>query len=98
MVIVPKKFGKQNSAYRHLNMKGAFGNEGALRFLSLAVVISHRITARDEAKGERGRKSERGKEEHLKRRYLETAGLDESDDPLVFHAGIYHQHPEIADG
>jgi hypothetical protein len=32
MIIVPKKFGRQNSAYRHLNMKGAFGNEGALRF------------------------------------------------------------------
>jgi hypothetical protein len=24
---------RQNSAYRHRNMKGAFGNEGALRFL-----------------------------------------------------------------
>jgi len=23
---------EQNSAYRHLNRKGAFGNEGALRF------------------------------------------------------------------
>ena len=32
MIIVPEKFGRQNSAYRHLNMKGAFGNEGALRF------------------------------------------------------------------
>jgi hypothetical protein len=32
MIIAPKKFGGQNSAYRHLNMKGAFGNEGALRF------------------------------------------------------------------
>ncbi len=32
MIITPKKFGGQNSAYRHLNMRGAFGNEGALRF------------------------------------------------------------------
>jgi hypothetical protein len=35
MIIISKKFGRQNSAYRHLNMKGAFGNEGALRFLSI---------------------------------------------------------------
>jgi hypothetical protein len=26
---------RQNSAYRHQNMKGAFGNGGALRFLRL---------------------------------------------------------------
>jgi len=32
MIIAPKKFGRQNSAYRHRNMKGAFGNESALRF------------------------------------------------------------------
>ena len=38
MIIVPKKFGRQNSAYRHLNMKGVFGNEGALRFLFQNVV------------------------------------------------------------
>src|SRR5712675_3215981 len=35
MIIAPEKFGGQNSAYRHLNMKGAFGNEGALRFSML---------------------------------------------------------------
>jgi hypothetical protein len=35
MIIAPEKFGGQNSAYRHLNMKGAFGNEGALRFFIL---------------------------------------------------------------
>ena len=34
MIIGPKKFGRQNSAYRHLNMKGAFGNGGALRFFT----------------------------------------------------------------
>jgi hypothetical protein len=33
MIIPPEKSGRQNSAYRHLDMKGAFGNEGALRFL-----------------------------------------------------------------
>jgi hypothetical protein len=33
MIIPPEKSGRQNSAYRHLNMKGAFRNEGALRFL-----------------------------------------------------------------
>jgi Novel STAND NTPase 3/Restriction endonuclease len=38
MIIVPKKFGRQNSAYRHLNMRGAFGNEGALPF---SIRIAH---------------------------------------------------------
>ncbi len=33
MIIPPEKSGRQNSAYRHLAMKGVFGNEGALRFL-----------------------------------------------------------------
>jgi hypothetical protein len=33
MIIRPEKSGGQNSAYRHLKMKGAFGNEGVLRFL-----------------------------------------------------------------
>jgi hypothetical protein len=33
MIIPPEKSGRQNSAYRHLNMKGVFGNEGALHFL-----------------------------------------------------------------
>src|SRR5713226_5437527 len=33
MIIAAEKSAGQNSAYRHLNMKGAFGNEGALRFL-----------------------------------------------------------------
>ena len=32
MIIPAKKLAGQNSAYRHRNMKGAFGNEGALRF------------------------------------------------------------------
>ena len=32
MIIAAEKSAGQNSAYRHLNMKGAFGNEGALRF------------------------------------------------------------------
>jgi hypothetical protein len=30
MIIPAKKLAAQNSAYRHRNMKGAFGNEGAL--------------------------------------------------------------------
>jgi hypothetical protein len=34
MIIPPEKSGRQNSAYRHLNMKGAFGNEGALPFFA----------------------------------------------------------------
>ncbi len=33
MIILPEKSGRQNSAYRHLDIKGAFGNEGALRLL-----------------------------------------------------------------
>jgi hypothetical protein len=33
MIIPPEKSGRQNSAYRHLDMKGVFGNEGALHFL-----------------------------------------------------------------
>jgi hypothetical protein len=33
MIIPPALAGGQNSAYRHHHMKGAFGNEGALRFL-----------------------------------------------------------------
>jgi hypothetical protein len=33
MIILAEKLAGQNSAYRHRNMKGAFGNEGALRFL-----------------------------------------------------------------
>ena len=32
MIIQAEKSAGQNSAYRHLNMKGVFGNEGALRF------------------------------------------------------------------
>jgi hypothetical protein len=32
MIIPAEKLAGQNSAYRHQNMKGAFGNEGALRF------------------------------------------------------------------
>jgi hypothetical protein len=33
IILSPKGFGDgQNSAYRHQNMKGAFGNEGALPF------------------------------------------------------------------
>jgi len=32
MIIAAEKLAAQNSAYRHRNMKGAFGNEGALRF------------------------------------------------------------------
>ena len=32
MIIAVAAATGQNSAYRHLNMKGAFGNEGALRF------------------------------------------------------------------
>ena len=32
MIILAEKLAGQNSAYRHRNMKGAFGNEGALRF------------------------------------------------------------------
>jgi len=32
MIIAAKKLAGQNSAYRHRNMKGAFGNEGALPF------------------------------------------------------------------
>ena len=32
MIIPVEKLAGQNSAYRHRNMKGAFGNEGALRF------------------------------------------------------------------
>ena len=35
MIILVEKSARQNSAYRHLNMKGAFGNEGALRFLAV---------------------------------------------------------------
>src|SRR5438270_12249275 len=38
MIIAAEKSAGQNSAYRHLNMKGAFGNEGALRFLFQHVV------------------------------------------------------------
>ena len=34
MIIPVEKSAGQNSAYRHRNMEGAFGNEGALRFLS----------------------------------------------------------------
>src|SRR2546430_781897 len=34
MIIPAEKSAGQNSAYRHRNMKGAFGNEGALRFSS----------------------------------------------------------------
>ena len=30
MIIPAEKLAGQNSAYRHRNMKGAFGNEGAL--------------------------------------------------------------------
>jgi hypothetical protein len=33
MIIIPSQDGKQNSAYRHQQMKGAFGNEGALPFM-----------------------------------------------------------------
>jgi hypothetical protein len=33
MIIPPEKSGRQNSAYRHLDMKGVFGNGGALHFL-----------------------------------------------------------------
>lgn len=33
MIIAAERSGGQNSAYRHLNMKGAFGDESALRFL-----------------------------------------------------------------
>ena len=32
MIITVEKSAGQNSAYRHRNMEGAFGNEGALRF------------------------------------------------------------------
>jgi len=32
MIIAVAAATGQNSAYRHLNMKGAFGNEGALPF------------------------------------------------------------------
>jgi hypothetical protein len=35
MIILSATADGQNSAYRHLNMKGAFGNEGALRFLGM---------------------------------------------------------------
>jgi len=31
MIIPAEKLAGQNSAYRHQDMKGAFGNEGALR-------------------------------------------------------------------
>src|SRR5439155_27165651 len=34
MIISAEKSAGQNPAYRHRNMKGAFGNEGALRFSS----------------------------------------------------------------
>jgi hypothetical protein len=34
MIIPPEKSGRQNSAYRHLDMKGVFGNEGALHFFA----------------------------------------------------------------
>jgi hypothetical protein len=35
MIILVATATGQNSAYRHQNMKGAFGNEGALRFYTL---------------------------------------------------------------
>src|SRR5438105_1380393 len=64
MIIVPEKFGRQNSAYRHLNMKGAFGNEGALRFLYRTLVrwqprLRHRKRSWDHASrsGERASRS-----------------------------------------
>ena len=37
MIIAAEKLAAQNSAYRHRNMKGAFGNEGALRFYRCSV-------------------------------------------------------------
>jgi hypothetical protein len=40
MIILAEKLAGQNSAYRHQNMKGAFGNEGALRFT--VHLIAHR--------------------------------------------------------
>ena len=36
MIILAEKLAGQNSAYRHRNMKGAFGNEGALLLLRCA--------------------------------------------------------------
>jgi len=41
MIIAAEKSAGQNSAYRHQNMKGAFGNEGALRFFAELPWIDH---------------------------------------------------------
>jgi hypothetical protein len=43
MIIPAEKSAEQNSAYRHRNMKGAFGNEGALRFLISGGVLFARF-------------------------------------------------------
>ena len=37
MIIPSATADGQNSAYRHLNMKGAFGNGGALRFFKSGI-------------------------------------------------------------
>ena len=44
MIIAAEKSAGQNSAYRHLNMKGAFGNEGALRFYSSLSPAGSRVS------------------------------------------------------
>jgi hypothetical protein len=43
MIIAVEKSAGQNSAYRHLNMKGAFGNGGALRFFTADWLFSSTV-------------------------------------------------------